>query len=416
MYKHTKIVFNNIVINSTIGIRQGSSSSGPLFTVFLDRLVRYLKEMIPFDSFLQCLHSLLLMDDTAILATSRDMCLRKLRVVYMFCQQNGMKINMQKSNFIVINNNPDDLMPLVIEDLCIYNCETYCYLGSYFANNGSMKQVVEKHIEKNLKHVNKFSSFCYNNQNMPFYLKKKVAESVIITSLLYGTETWLQFPSSMFKRLNTLYLDIVKILLNVRNSTSNLCCLLEIGFPSLRARIDNIRYKFLVKKLQYSNLDEPFMYVFRLCESISTPGYVFLQNTLNLTNIIKSSLDSMKSQICESNYTKLVTYLSINPDLIPHPVYSSCVFIPDFHRTSFSRFRLSSHNLKIEVLRWQRIPQNLRYCTCDGISIQNENHVLFQCPFTINFRTDFNSFNDFFKCENLGFICKVIHDTLFNFN
>ena len=47
----------------------------------------------------------------------------------------------------------------------------------------------------------------------------------------------------------------------------------------------------------------------------------------------------------------------------------------------FTRFRLSSHRLKIETGRWARIEVENRVCDCGG-GIQDESHVLFECPKT----------------------------------
>jgi len=49
-----------------------------------------------------------------------------------------------------------------------------------------------------------------------------------------------------------------------------------------------------------------------------------------------------------------------------HCVYTTHQKIPEFQRVTFSRFRLSAHNLKIETGRWSRIPKERRTCPCDN--------------------------------------------------
>ena len=44
-------------------------------------------------------------------------------------------------------------------------------------------------------------------------------------------------------------------------------------------------------------------------------------------------------------------------------------------RVAFTRLRLSSHRLKVEVGRWARIPHDQRMCQC-GLEVQTEQHVL----------------------------------------
>ena len=54
----------------------------------------------------------------------------------------------------------------------------------------------------------------------------------------------------------------------------------------------------------------------------------------------------------------------------------------------FTRFRLSSHHLKIETGRWARIDAADPLCEC-GNGVQDESHVLFNCPKTGSVRERF---------------------------
>lgn len=63
-----------------------------------------LKQAIAADGFLGCMHSLMLMDDTVIMATSRQMCIRKLGIVLDYCKEYRMKLNESKTIFFVVNH------------------------------------------------------------------------------------------------------------------------------------------------------------------------------------------------------------------------------------------------------------------------------------------------------------------------
>ena len=75
-------------------------------------------------------------------------------------------------------------------------------------------------------------------------------------------------------------------------------------------------------------------------------------------------------------------YKQINPNLNVHRVYNSKVYIDERKRVVFSKFRTSSHSLKIETGRWSRIPADDRLCDC-GQGVQDENHVVFVCQRTM---------------------------------
>ena len=62
-----------------------------------------------------------------------------------------------------------------------------------------------------------------------------------------------------------------------------------------------------------------------------------------------------------------------------HPLYTKeAPTIPDYLRINFTRYRLSSHQLRVEIGRWSRTPADQRTCAC-GLGIQNEQHI-FECP------------------------------------
>lgn len=100
MYSCTKNIMKSVIIESSIGVRQGAPTSCLLF-------ILYIENEIGHDDFLGDLHALLLMDDTAIVATTREMCERKLDVLR-YCNSSGMVINEKKTKFFVINGNEED--------------------------------------------------------------------------------------------------------------------------------------------------------------------------------------------------------------------------------------------------------------------------------------------------------------------
>ena len=112
MYTCSRNVLKSAVIDSSIGVRQGAPTSCLLFTLYIDNMVKMLKNEITVDSFLGNLHVLLLMDDAVILSSSREMCEKKLNIVLEYCNQYGMVINEKKTTFFVINGQERDRQDL----------------------------------------------------------------------------------------------------------------------------------------------------------------------------------------------------------------------------------------------------------------------------------------------------------------
>ena len=103
MYHATRSIIGTAVITATVGVRQGSPTSCFLFVLFVNDLIKLIKDNCGLDGFLMWLHVLVLMDDTVILSTSRNGMMNKLGFLNQFCQNNGMKVNMSKTKFFAIN-------------------------------------------------------------------------------------------------------------------------------------------------------------------------------------------------------------------------------------------------------------------------------------------------------------------------
>ena len=88
-------ILKSAVISANIGVRQGSPSSCLLFVIYIDEMVRMIKNAVSEDGFLGGLHALLLMDDTVIVATSRANCEAKLKAAIDYCNEYRMSINVK---------------------------------------------------------------------------------------------------------------------------------------------------------------------------------------------------------------------------------------------------------------------------------------------------------------------------------
>ena len=132
-----------------------------------------------------------------------------------------------------------------------------------------------------------------------------------------------------------------------------------------------------------------------MCKSNNTRGYRFLTKCMEDGNS-GQSLENIQSLIREKplTATKYVTYRTkLNKELSLHSVYKGELYITDYKRQAFSRMRLMSHSLKIELGRWNRIPRELRLCICTDNYVQDEEHVLLSCSLTSHIRMKYLNLN-----------------------
>ena len=152
-------------------------------------MVRRLKEAFQEDGFLGALQVLLLMDDTVLLATSREMAEAKLTVLVTWCREYGMELNLKKTKVMVVNGDCDDKRPLTVGDIIVNYSPTYLYLGAWVTDSGKMMDVIALHGDHCGDILNKFSIFCKSNTFMPFSMKKAVFDAAVVSAITYSSET-----------------------------------------------------------------------------------------------------------------------------------------------------------------------------------------------------------------------------------
>ena len=381
IYSNIKLVFKIAVISTSIGVRQGAASSCLLFIIFLDVMVKMINQSEN-DGFLMSLHCLLLMDDTVLLATSRQKLIKKFQIVQCFCREYGMSINISKTKFMVINGDGGDQRPIISNGTTVKYCRYYLYLGAYITDDGNYKSAIDLHVKDKKKHLLKYISFLQKNCDFPFTIKRRVAEACLFSTILYSCESWC---CASFGKLEYLYMSIIKTLLSVRQTTCNNLCLVECGMPSLKAFIRQRQYKYFSKKLQDLQDDSPLRFALNLVESLNTASYRIINEVLTNSNIIHNDNVDISDKIrSDIESPKRMVYLSMNPQLVSPGVYKNSS-IKEYKRIQYTRARLSSHYLRVETGRWSRIPREERLCTC-GKDVQTEAHVMLKCELTEEIR------------------------------
>jgi hypothetical protein len=366
---------------ATSGVRQGASTSCPLFTFFLDATVDAVNQCEP-DGWLGSTHMLLLMDDTAIVATSRQRMQEKLEILKRTTDQIGMTIHPTKSRFMSVNTS--DCASFVLDDVVISHTNMYVYLGTPISPS-SIKQQVDDHLKSKIGHVFKFASFLAKNSDAPFTVKKAVWESALKSSIFYSSETWL---TEDLRATESIYMTTLKNLLHVRTTTCNDLVLTELGLGDAKSFIRQKQLNFIHKLISRSNYENSIVAkVVNLAEQERTQSGLLLKTLMakdSNYDLIAEKLHLLHEKIKSSSSSRRITYLSINPELSVPVMYSCDPPIKEHFRVATTRLRLSSHRLKIETGRWSRIVKENRLCVCG--QMQTEEHVLLMCPQTRELR------------------------------
>ena len=397
---------------STAGVKQGSSMSCALFTFYLDHTIKAVRSF-GLDGFLEDIHMLLFMDDTVLLATSRDAMEKKLKLLHDSAKEIDMVIHPDKSQFLVINS--QDRNPFRIEDIVISHTDTYCYLGSPISTT-QIGNHVEAHMKAKYYHIIKYYSFINKNLYAPYKVKEKVLQAALSSALLYGCESWF---TTQLNCVDTAIRGCTKALLGVRDQSTNDLVYMETGTAPISSEVRRRQAKFIKKMQARQNFgDSPLGKAVHMTSQTTNQAGKYIKKLLNqdpiFVNPVESEKEKIRLRIEGASTTRLVTYKSINRNLSIHPIYTDSD-IPEPARIAFSRIRLSSHYLRIETGRWSRIPRENRTCIC-GNYIQTEEHVLLHCIITQPLRdtyrfldfTDMNTLMDSTDYNSLAVFCQQV--------
>ena len=181
------------------------------------------------------------MDDTVLLAASRDAMEQKLNLLLSATAPLSMKVHPEKSQYLTVNT--DDKRPFTTQGIAISHTQKYIYLGSPFMNASVSAQIGE-HIAQKQRHMRKFSSFLSKNGDAPFKLKWTTWNSAMMSAILYGCESWM---TKDMRSTEQPFVQSLKELLGVITQTcSNL--LLELGIGSAKATVAWRQLDFLSKR------------------------------------------------------------------------------------------------------------------------------------------------------------------------
>ena len=354
MYQVTDSVIGSAVVSAAIGVRQGSPTSCLLFIIFVNDLIYIFKENSGLDGFLTWLHVLVLMDDTVLLATSRNNMIKKIELLNQFCVSHGMVVNARKTKFFVIGGNEEDKSVIRINDLIVEPCEQYIYLGSPFTSDGSISTAIKAHARLKMCHALKCVSFVSKNNDIPFSIKRRVFDAALVSTILYSCESWV---GGDLRPIVGLYHLCLKHLLGVRKSTCNNLCLVELGCPPLKALVLAKQRKFFAKiwSERSGMLGDPLVHAINITLSQRTSTARYLNDLLhNDVDDIELAMRDIKDNISASPSSRLSFYKEINENYDVHSIYTESTRVNEIERVSWTRIRLSAHSLAIESGRWNR--------------------------------------------------------------
>ena len=199
----------------TTGVKQGCTMSGFLFLLVIDYIMIRTIEKEPTGirwNFTTKLEDLDFADDLALLSSKyRDIQL-KTQKLHDNASQVGLKININKTK--VMRLNPNVQKPVKINENEIEDVNTFTYLGGVVTSTGGCDEDITNRLGKAKAQFGRLRKI-WNSSKFSIQTKVKLYNSLVLSVLTYGSETWKTTEHDK-KKLDTFQNRCLRQMLRIR--------------------------------------------------------------------------------------------------------------------------------------------------------------------------------------------------------
>ena len=291
--------------------------------------------------------------------------------------QKCMITNIDKTFYLHLAENPTTEPIHLCNNRKISSAENneHLYLGMWFTTTND----IHLHVKNNLKHraynIQKFFNWLEINELTPIKIKLQVLDSCMFAAYLYGSECWWCIDKVSKSLLET-ERKILKSILRVKQSTPNDLLYIELDRCDIISKIKYRQMRFFQKCKELKRSEATLSKVLDFCSHLD--GFRYYEEIDK--DILMNSKTEMKLRISQSESTYAIRYNELSNCTYNDVLYNQYLY--EDKRIVISRWRLSSHNLRIETGRYTRpkTPRDERTCgLCEAV-VEDEQHVIFICP------------------------------------
>ena len=163
---------------------------------------------------------------------------------------------------------------ITIEGTELKTVEAFKYLGSVISSDGSLDKEISSRISKASQALGRLRTRVLNQHNIRLSTKLKVYRAVVLTSLLYGSETWTIYKRQL-KKLEQFHQRSLRSILKIKwqDRVSNLEVLEMAESTSIEAMVlkNQLRWTGHVIRMKDSRLPKQLLYG-ELCQGKRRQG------------------------------------------------------------------------------------------------------------------------------------------------
>ena len=209
----------------------------------------------------EMMKELLFADDAAIVAHDEATLQALVDSMSAACDRFQLKISISKT--VVMSQEVENAKPILLNGSPLEQVEKFCYLGSVLSGNCSLDQEINGRIGKAATVYGKLSKRVWNNPKLTIKTRVLVYQTCVLSTLLYGSETWTTYAKHE-RKLNTFHLRCLRKLLNIKwqDRVPNVEVLKKVGIPSMQALLGKRRLRWLghVHRMDNSRIPRQILY------------------------------------------------------------------------------------------------------------------------------------------------------------
>ena len=157
---------------------------------------------------------LLFADDAALVAHSQTTLQDMIDSLNNTCKAFSLTISVKKT-VVLHQGSPAPDTPITLDGNPLEMVQKFCYLGSTVSSTLSLDDEINSRIGKAASTFGKLSERAWNNKYLKAATKIKIYEACVLSTLLYGAETWTTYKGQE-RKLNTFHLRCLRKILRIK--------------------------------------------------------------------------------------------------------------------------------------------------------------------------------------------------------
>jgi hypothetical protein len=180
----------------------------------------------------ELIRDMLFADDAALATHTQEELQSLMNRFSMASKDFGLTISLKKTN--VLSQDTPTAPVITIDDYQLEVVHQFTYLGSTITDNLSLDVELDKRIGKAASTLSRLTTRVWTNSRLTTATKMSVYNACIISTLLYGCESWTTYARQE-KRLNTFHLRCLRRILGIswQNKVTNSEVLSRADIPSM---------------------------------------------------------------------------------------------------------------------------------------------------------------------------------------